>query len=765
MTRRLNHAGQNRLNTPFRAGLFLTGLLLVAAPLTAAPPRALPDGAVPEDIRLGTLKDLNGYFPFHVPGDTQQWTTRATALRQQILVSQGLWPLPTKVDLQAVVHGRRDQGDYTIEKVYFESMPGFFVTGNLYRPKQRQGPMPGVLCPHGHWSEGRFYDCGGQAVREQIVQGAERFEEGGRSPMQSRCVQLARMGCVVFHYDMIGYADSQQLSSALVHRFSKQRPEMNSPDNWGLFSPQAESRLQSAMGLQTYNSIRSLDFLLELPDVDPQQIAITGASGGGTQTFMLAAVDPRVAVAFPAVMVSTAMQGGCTCENACCLRVGTGNVEMAALLAAKPLGMTAANDWTVEMATKGFPELQQLYKLLGQPDNVSLTALTHFGHNYNYASRAAMYKWLNRHLHLGQPEPIVEEDYQRLSRQELTVWEADHPQPPGGDDFERQLVQWWDRDSCQQLDALLPQSAAQLATYQETIRRGIAAIVGRALPDPDHLELQIVTRVQQDDCTHVACLLTYHLPPRLASGANQQGRTEHVQEQIPLLVFQPAQPSGRSCILLTPEGKSGLFDEQGHLRAPLRTLLAAGTTLWAPDLLYQGEFLADGQVVDSTRRVENPREAAAYTFGYNPTLFAHRTHDVLTLMGLVRSEPDLGPGTLHLKELDLAGLGYTGPIAAVAAGLVPDAVDRLAVDQANFRFAAVDQIHSPMFLPGGAKYHDLPGVLALTAPKNLWLAHSQDMPSVVRTAYTTAQAEQKLQIYRGGAEGLLDAMVQWLQGL
>ena len=92
---------------------------------------------------------------------------------------------------------------------------------------------------------------------------------------------------------------------------------------------------------------------------------MTGASGGGTQTFLLAALDDRLAAAVPAVMVSTAMQGGCVCENASHLRVGTGNVELAALFAPKPLGLTAADDWTKELAAKGFPELKRLYAMLG----------------------------------------------------------------------------------------------------------------------------------------------------------------------------------------------------------------------------------------------------------------------------------------------------------------------------------------------------------------------------------------------------------------
>ncbi|HAO96230.1 MAG TPA: acetylxylan esterase, partial [Verrucomicrobiales bacterium] len=111
-----------------------------------------------------------------------------------------------------------------------------------------------------------------------------------------------------------GYCDNDQISYELAHRFSKQRPEMISEKNWGLYSPQAESHLQSIMMLQTWNSIRAIDFLQSLPEVDPGRIAVTGASGGGTQTFALSALDPRVTVSMPAVMVGTAMQGGCTCE-------------------------------------------------------------------------------------------------------------------------------------------------------------------------------------------------------------------------------------------------------------------------------------------------------------------------------------------------------------------------------------------------------------------------------------------------------------------
>lgn len=332
--------------------VMLAYLATASLPVMAQAPTSLAAGTLPNDIRLQPLKDLNGYFPFHPSESKEQWSLRAEHVRRQIQVALGLWPMPEKTPLNAVIHGKVDRDDYTIEKVYFESHPGFFVTGSLYRPKNRTGRLPAILTPHGHWDNGRFYDQGETGVRAQIAEGAERFEEGGRSPLQSRCVQLARMGCVVFFYDMLGFADSIQIPYSLAHGFAKQRPEMNTARDWGLFSPQAEAHLQSVMGLQTWNSIRALDFLISLPDVDPDRVGVTGASGGGTQTFILCALDPRPAVAFPAVMVSTAMQGGCTCENASLLRIDTGNVEIAALFAPKPLGMTAADDWTKEMPSK-----------------------------------------------------------------------------------------------------------------------------------------------------------------------------------------------------------------------------------------------------------------------------------------------------------------------------------------------------------------------------------------------------------------------------
>lgn len=167
---------------------------IVVSSALAEMPRVLPVGQFPNDRRLGSSKTLDGYFPCSLPASREAWQRRAAELRRQVLVAAGLWPMPAQTPLNAAIHGKVDRKEYTVEKVFFESYPGFFVTGNLYRPKNRPDKLPCILCPHGHWPEGRFQDAGPKDIRTQIVEGAERFEIGGRYPQQARCVQLARMG-------------------------------------------------------------------------------------------------------------------------------------------------------------------------------------------------------------------------------------------------------------------------------------------------------------------------------------------------------------------------------------------------------------------------------------------------------------------------------------------------------------------------------------------------------------------------------------------
>ncbi|HEX5472846.1 MAG TPA: acetylxylan esterase [Lacipirellulaceae bacterium] len=736
--------------TWFAVGLAVS--LLAPLPLNAVGPRALQPGTLPNDVRLKPLKDLNGYFPFTPPKSKSEWSRRAECVRRQIRVAEGLWPTPTKTSLHAVIHGPIDRPEYTIEKVYFQSAPGFFVTGNLYRPKHIEGKIPGVLFAHGHWKDARLSLDDEATVRREIAAGQERFERGGRSIFQSMCVQLARMGCVVWQWDMLGDSDSIQFSRDLIHGFKKQRPEMNTIQNWGLFSPQAVAHLQSAMGLQTWNSIRSLDFLLGLPEVDPNRIAMTGASGGATQTIILSAIDPRVKLSFPAVMVSTAMQGGCTCENASLLRVGTGNVEFAAMFAPKPLGMTNANDWTKEMPTKGFPELQKLYALLGHPKNVMLARGEQFPHNYNAVSRSAFYTWLNRYFKLGAPEPVIERDYEPLTRNQLTVWDKEHPAPKSDDpDFERRLLHWFAEDARKQILA-----ASQTPDLFRKLAGPAAEIlIGRTYATAGDTDWQMTDKFDRGDYLEMTGLV----------------RNTTYREELPVVWLYPKHWNGRVILWLDDSGKSALYaqnsrDPNGSPAAPIlqpaiRQLVKSGATVLSADLLYQGEFLPDGKPIKQTRVVANPREAPAYTFGYNYSLFAHRTHDLLTLVRFIHTAKiDSIPSP---SSVAVAAFGQAGPIAAAARAVSGNAIDLAAIDTGGFRFAKLLNYRDPQFLPGGAKYLDLPGLLALAAPQPLWLTGEPNVPRVVSNVYQQLGARNALTFFNGDSSQKQAAATKWLR--
>jgi hypothetical protein len=710
----------------FRAAMStvsIAAMLLAASLACAAGPRVIGEGKTSGDVRLQPPKDLNGYFPFMPPQSPEEWIVRAERVKRQILVSQGLWPLPEKTPLNAVIHGAIDKGDYTVEKVYFESLPGFFVTGSLYRPKKVEGKVPAILSPHGHWANGRFHDAGDAAAKQQVEIKGEADENAAHSPLQARQVQLARMGCVAFHYDMLGYADSQQLSFDLVHRFGKQRPEMNAEKDWGFYSPQAEARLQSVMGLQTWNSIRALDFVLTLPEVDPERIAVSGASGGGTQTMLLAAIDPRVAVSFPAVMVSTAMQGGCTCENSSCLRVGTGNIEFAALFAPKPQGMTTADDWTKEMSTKGFPELKVHYERLGAPENVMLHDRTEFAHNYNLPSRQAFYGWLNKHFKLGLPEPIEERPFERLTTEQMTVWDAEHPKPESGDAYEKKLTAQIHAADQAQLAKLQPTDEKSLAEWRKIAGGGIDAILGRTLPDAKDLGFEQTEESDQGTYVRMAGLL----------------KNKTHGEELPVAYLVPKTWNGRAVIVLSEKGKAALFADDGAPSAEAKPLLEAGAAVIGVDLLFQGEFLTDGQPVTKNRIVNNPREFAGYTYGYNDALIAQRAHDVQTVVAFVKlvGEPP--------KSIELIAEDGTGPIAALALPGCNGAVNRATINTHGLRFGKLTDHLDVNFLPGGAKYGDLPGILALAAPTALTLrGETAESAALTAQAYEAAQAKDKL---------------------
>jgi hypothetical protein len=247
---------------PVRLAVGLVGLSITGYGAETTSP--LPES----DQRASITRDPNTPWEFPEIATRSDWESRAKGIRENTLVACGLWPMPEKEPLQAKVLGSIVHEDYQVQKVYFQTYPGVYLAGNLYRPVGKgHGPFPAILNPHGHWEKGRLAD-----------------EKDGS--IAARCISFARQGMVAFSYDMMGYNDTAQF---------KHRAFATDPTNqlWNI----------SLMGLQTWNSIRAVDFLASLADVKKSRLACTGESGGGTQTFMLGAVDDRLEAQAPVVMV------------------------------------------------------------------------------------------------------------------------------------------------------------------------------------------------------------------------------------------------------------------------------------------------------------------------------------------------------------------------------------------------------------------------------------------------------------------------------
>ena len=386
---------------------YLASVLIAAASLAHA---QVPD----QDIRNTQTPNTDTHFTFKTPATLEEWQSRKAHLRTQILAAAGLLPMPEKSALNPEIFGKIDRETYTVEKALLETLPGYYLGGNLYRPKT-SGKHPAVLVTHGHWQYGRL-------------------EQQQLCSTQALSATLARLGFVVFMYDMVGYNDTIQTP----HKFGGDRERL-----WS-FGP---------LGLQLWNSTRVIDFLASLPEVEADKIGMAGASGGATQTLMAMAVDDRIHYIAPVNMISGYMQGGDYCENAPGLRLGTNNIEIGSMAAPRPmLVVSATGDWTKHVPQEEFPQIERLYQLYGKQDSVSVIQINE-QHNLNQASREAVERFFAKNV-LNDPNAasVSEGDVHIEQLQDMLALQ-NRPLRPGALNYD-QIFELWQTMAIRQMHGI-----------------------------------------------------------------------------------------------------------------------------------------------------------------------------------------------------------------------------------------------------------------------------------------------------------------------
>lgn len=636
-------------------------------------------GQIPErDTRNTEIRhtDLHYSLPEYTK---EQWQRRAEFLRKQILFSSGLLPLPSKNPLYPLVGDLIVHDDHSVQSVLLETFPGFFLGGNLYRPVGTDGRLPAVVSPHGHWRFGRF----------------ENSEVGS---VPSRAINLARQGYVVFAYDMVGWNDTMQVP----HGFAGPREEL-----W----------LIGTLGLQLWNSIRVVDYLASLPDVDPNRIGATGASGGGTQTFLLAAIDDRIDYSAPVNMVSFIMQGGSRCENAPLLRVGTNNVEIAALFAPKPqLLVAATGDWTVNTPDEEFPAVRRIYSLLDASSNVEYQQFDS-PHNYHEDSREAVYRFFGKHILSDADASNFEERAIRPDQlsQLLYLWGREAPENAiGFEEFVRQRIAAAEADTL----ALSVRGRAALGKAREAFTERLGLALLAEVPDTDSL-------ASQNDGDGLVL-----------------GRKE-VGDRIPAKYLNASSSGARPTLFVHAEGIGA-----ANRSETLQALVDRKVPVLLIDAFQTGAAMTNRDIAGAGRNAER------YYHVFNRSDDANRVQDILTAAAFLRVRSGSA-------AVNLVGVGKAGLWALLAAALDPG-IHSVVADLDQFDATDDSAYVADLFVPGLRRAGDFRAVAALTSDRRLLLhnAHASFPLKAFRTGFDASGNTDNLSLQEDPADS--DALVAWL---
>jgi len=378
----------------------------------------------------------------------EEWRTRAAEIRPRILRALGLDPLPERTPLNVTMLGETQLDGYRIQRLTFESRPGFLVTANVYVP-DGPGPFPLVLCPVGHWGHGKD---------EQTP--------------AARSHGLAKLGYITITYDPFGQEE-------------RAVPGNEHSEHWRL-----SLTGHSNMSLMVWDTVRALDYMLTRPDVDPDRIACTGASGGGLNTLYYSVVDDRLGVAVPVVYITqwadflgTGAQH-CPCSHVPGLGAFTDMGEMTALFAPRPqmyINALADPQFLTAGAQHAEAQARVVYDLVGAGDRLLLRCFPG-DHDYGKAMRETVYGFIEQHLRgQGAGDPIAEPAFTALEPDSPVIRCFETGRVPETATTARQLALGWAEEAAARLpspEALRP----------DDVRRALAALLNPPAPCEPSIE-------------------------------------------------------------------------------------------------------------------------------------------------------------------------------------------------------------------------------------------------------------------------------------
>jgi dienelactone hydrolase len=622
-----------------------------------------PKGDAMIEEFLARDADLLGQRVFEAAATRAEWEAIRPRLKAEFLQMLGLWPVPKRTPLFARVTGTLErEGPVVIEKIHFQSRPGLYVTGNLYRPREVTGRLPAILYVCGHSGRGR---------------------DGNKTAFQDHGMWFARNGYVALLIDTLQLGEV-----AGIHHGTY---------NLGRWWWQALG--YTPAGVECWNGIRAIDYLITRPDVDPARIGVTGISGGGAATFWIAAADDRVACAAPTSGLSDlesyvnhkVIDGHCDCM----FMVNTYRWEwttIAALVAPRPL-LFANSDhdaiYPMDGNARVISRLRKFYALLGHPELVA-DHVSPGGHDYRPDLRTAVFRWMNAHLK-NEIGPVKDAADPPIDGKRLRVFPEDRDLP--GDAKNARID-----ESFVDRAELSPPAPEQ---WQDCKAERLAAL--RALsfrPFPERIPTA---------------------QPRPESGPGKRLRWLGTERgiEVAILDLRSARDSApRGTLLVLNEGES-----------------PDAIPEWARSVV--GE---DAVVVLSPRGVgptawvrkspPNHVERAHALLGR--TVDEGRVWDAAAVLRWLADDP------AHRRTWRLAGTRQAGIIAAYAALFEPAAAEIAVVDPpASHR-------DGPIFL-NVLRVLDAPAALGLLAPRPLTLIGVKDDAfKVTRTLYQRAGAESQL---------------------